>query len=345
MYLTRKQFRNGVFERDGYKCVNCGASADDTPLDAHHLIERRLWSDFGFYIDNGVTVCDPCHIKAEQTVLSCEELRELAGIKETILPDFFYPDTRYDKWGNPILPDGRRLKGDLFFDESVQKILKSGGVLDTFCKYIKYPRSMHLPFSEGVTKDDRVLEDTSYFEGKRVIVTEKMDGENTSLYRDYMHARSIDGVNHPSRNWLKAFHAKMSYNIPEDWRVCGENLYAQHTMTYDDLDSFFYVFSIWNEMNECLSWEDTLEWAELLELDVVPVLYDGIWDEEKIRTLTKDESREGFVVRIADSFPYRDFRKALAKFVCKKFRKTLDENTNFHWRYRPFELNKIKEKK
>jgi len=122
MYLTRKQFRNGVFERDGYKCVNCGASADDTPLDAHHLIERRLWSDFGFYIDNGVTVCDPCHIKAEQTVLSCEELRELAGIKETILPDFFYPDTRYAKWGNPILPDGRRLNGDLFFDESVQKI-------------------------------------------------------------------------------------------------------------------------------------------------------------------------------------------------------------------------------
>lgn len=342
MNWVREKFRRDVFCRDGYKCVICPRTDD---LAAHHIIERRLWGQScGYYLDNGATLCPEHHIEAEQTVLSCEEIREAVGIANTLLPTYLYPDTRYDKWGNVILPDGRRLKGELFFDESVQKILKSGKVLDTFCKYIKYPRSMHLPFSEGVTKDDRVLEDTSFFEGKRVIVTEKMDGENSSLYSDYMHARSIDGVTHPSRNWLKAFHAKMSYNIPEDWRVCGENLYAQHTMTYDDLDSFFYVFSIWNETNECLSWEDTLEWAELLELNVVPVIYDGIWNEKIIRGLTKDDNREGFVVRIADSFSYGDFRKALAKFVCGKFRKQLDENTNFHWRYRPFELNKVKEK-
>jgi len=342
MWLTRKQFREGVFARDDNRCVICGSTER---LDAHHILERRLFGETqGYTLNNGATLCSKHHIEAEQTVLSCEEIREAVGIEEILLPDFFYPDTIYDKWGNIILPDGRRLKGELFFDESVQKILKSAKIIDIFCKYIKYPRSMHLPFSEGVTKDDRVLKDTSYFEGKRIIVTEKMDGENTSCYNDYMHARSIDGVTHPSRNWLKAFHAKMSYNIPEDWRVCGENLYAQHTMTYDDLDSFFYVFSIWNETNECLSWDDTVFWAKLLELNVVPVLYDGIWDEEVIRGFTKDDNREGFVVRIADSFSYGDFRKALAKFVCGKFRKKLDEDTNFHWRYRPFELNKLKEK-
>lgn len=340
MNWARKQFRESIFDRDEHKCVICGCTEN---IDAHHIIERRIWGPSqGYFGHNGATLCQEHHIKAEQTVLSCEEIREAAGILNTMMPEHLYTDTRYDKWANAILPDGRRLKGELFFDESVQKILKSGGVLDTFCKYIKYPRSMHLPFSEGVTKDDRVLDNTSFFKGKRVIVTEKMDGENSSLYTDYMHARSIDGINHPSRNWLKKFHADMSYNIPENWRVCGENLYAQHTMTYDDLDSFFYVFSIWNETNECLSWEDTLEWAGLLELNVVPVLYDGIWDEEKIRSFTKSDTREGFVVRIADSFPYGDFRKALAKFVCGKFRETLDENTNFHWRYRPFELNKIK---
>ncbi len=81
----------------------------------------------------------------------------------------------------------------------------------------------------------------------------------------------------------------------------------------------------------------------LFNLNVVPVIYDGIWDEDKIREFTKDENREGFVVRVADSFSYGDFRKALAKYVCKKFRTELNDNPNFHWRYKPFKLNKLKE--
>ena len=340
--LNRDDFRNGVFDRDGHKCVICGCKEG---LDAHHIIERRLWGDSGgYFLENGATLCPEHHIKAEQTVLSCEEIREAAGIDNIILPEHFYRDIVYDKWGDQILPDGRRLKGELFFDESVQKILKSANILDMFCKYVKYPRTMHLPYSEGITKDDRVLDNTIFFNGKRVIVTEKMDGENSSLYNDYMHARSIDGLNHSSRNWLKNFHSLMSYNIPEGWRICGENLYARHTMEYDNLDSFFYVFSIWNEINECLSWDETVEWSSLLDLKLVPILYDGIWDEDLIKSLTKDDNREGFVVRIADRFSYGDFRKSVAKFVGKKFRKELDENSNFHWRYRPFELNKIKEK-
>jgi hypothetical protein len=342
MNWARETFRKDVFDRDGNKCIICGCTEG---LDAHHIIERRLWgSSCGYFGDNGVTLCSEHHIQAEQTVLSCDELREIAGIKSVMLPEHFYPDTSYDKWGNQILPDGRRLKGELFFDESVQKILKSAGMLDIFCKYVKYPRTLHLPYSEGITKDDRVLKSTSIFRGKRVIVTEKMDGENSSLYNDYMHARSIDGLNHSSRNWLKKFHADMGYNIPEGWRVCGENLYAQHTMEYEELDSFFYLFSIWNEINECLSWDETLEWASLLDLNVVPVLYDGLWNETKIKGFISDDSREGFVVRIADSFSYGDFRNSVAKFVHKKFRQELDENSNFHWRYRPFKLNKIKEK-
>lgn len=36
-----------------------------------------------------------------------------------------------------------------------------------------------------------------------VVITEKMDGENTTLYRDGLHARSLDSRHHPSRNWVK----------------------------------------------------------------------------------------------------------------------------------------------
>ena len=65
---------------------------------------------------------------------------------------------------------------------------------------VKYPRTAHLPWSPGATADDIYQGKLSSFEGKYVVVTEKMDGENTTLYRDYMHARSVDSRFHPSRN-------------------------------------------------------------------------------------------------------------------------------------------------
>lgn len=131
-------------------------------------------------------------------------------------------------------------------------------------KYWKYPRTAHLPWSEGKTSDDKTLKDCSQFEGKRVIVTEKMDGENTSIYKDYIHARSIDGRDHWSRSWVKNLQAKIGYEIPDQWRLCGENLYAKHSIGYKDLSSYFALFSIWNENNECLSWDETKEYADTL---------------------------------------------------------------------------------
>ena len=44
---------------------------------------------------------------------------------------------------------------------------------------------------------------------------------NCTWYNDYMHARSINSDNHPSRNWVKNLWAQKAYNIPEGWRVCG----------------------------------------------------------------------------------------------------------------------------
>jgi hypothetical protein len=49
---------------------------------------------------------------------------------------------------------------------------------------------------------------------------------------------------------------------------------------------------------------------------------------------------EGYVVRIADSFHYGQFRKSVAKFVATKFRKELDASHG-HWRYKALEKNEI----
>src|SRR6185369_15458032 len=156
------------------------------------------------------------------------------------------------------------------WDESVQKILKSGGVLDKFLPHVKYPRTYHLPFSKGRTDDDRALKDCSQFEGKEVVVTIKMDGENTTGYQSgHVHARSIDSDNHPSRSWVKNFLSTCLHELPQNWRLCGENLYAKHSIHYKQLASYFYLFSMWDDRNNCLSWDDTVEWARLLDLSTV----------------------------------------------------------------------------
>lgn len=315
--FTRDQFREGVFSRDGHKCVICRQPA----VDAHHILERRLFSDGGYYLDNGASVCETHHLQAEMTTLTCEELREAIGIKIPVIPPHMYTDTRYDKWGNPILDNGQRIRGELFQDSSVQKILTEGQVLGDFVKYVKYPRTYHLPWSPGITDDDRSLPDTSCFNGKEVVVTVKMDGENTTMYNDYIHARAVNANNHPSRDWVKSLHGKIQGDIPDGWRLCGENLYAEHSIHYKDLLAYFMLFSVWDDKNICLSWDDTIFWAELFELKTVPVLYKGIWDEEKIRRLftpkLDDNECEGYVVRLANSFPYSEFRKSAAKYVRK----------------------------
>lgn len=334
--LTRDDFKEKVFSRDNHTCVFC----DLPPQDAHHILERRLWPDGGYYLENGASVCAEHHIKCEQTVISVEEIREAAGITKKIVPPHFYDDHVYDKWGNPVLEGNRRGRGELFNDESVQKVLGQGGVLELFTPYVKYPRTNHLPWSPGVNDDDRVLGSLSHFEGKRVIVTEKMDGENTTFYDDHIHARSIDSRGGEDRAWVKQFWATIAYEIPELWRICGENLWAEHSIHYDNLKSYFYGFSIWNEKNECLSWDETLEWFELFNITPVPVLYDGIWDEKKIRATEKDlkwESNEGYVVRLAESFTYGQFKNSIVKFVRKGH-----VQTTKHWRQgRAFTPNEI----
>ena len=173
--LTRDEFREGVFKRDNHQCVICKEPAKD----AHHIMERRLFHDGGYYLDNGASLCHTHHLQAEMTLISTNELREAIGIQKVILPEHLYDDQEYDKWGNILQQNGTRLKGELFFDESVQKILEQGNVLDLFTDKVKYPRTHHLPWSEGMHDDDRMLSSTKVFENQRVIVTEKMDGENT----------------------------------------------------------------------------------------------------------------------------------------------------------------------
>lgn len=166
-----------------------------------------------------------------------------------------------------------------------------------------------------------------------------MDGENATLYNDGFHAKSIDSPHHPSRDWLARYHAEMGYNIPEGWRVCGENLYARHSLFYKDLPTYFMGFSVWNERNRALSWDDTVEMLELLDIHCVKVVYRGIFDEAVLRRLAAELNLavdEGLVMRVAEEFAYEDFGKCVAKWVRADHVQTED-----HWMHQAVVANKL----
>lgn len=75
--LIRSKFREAVFRRDGYKCRVCkkpgkDRQTDHSPhkspivnLDAHHICDRHIMPNGGYVLENGISLCDDCHMKAE----------------------------------------------------------------------------------------------------------------------------------------------------------------------------------------------------------------------------------------------------------------------------------------
>lgn len=334
--LTRDEFRNGVFKRDSHKCVVCQKDAKDS----HHLMERRLFENGGYYLNNGCSLCEDCHIQAEQTLISPRDLYDKLGIKDRVLPDDLYEEFEYTKWGDIQLPNGTRLKGPLFFDESVQKILASANVLKLYSDKIKYPRTFHLPWSESKTDDDRTLSNINHFVNKEVVVTLKMDGEQSHIYSDgYFHARSIDAPPHHTQSYVRNLASRVGFELPTGWRLSGENLYAKHSIKYNDLEDYFLMFALWDERNICLDWDTVTQWAELLNLKTPQVIYRGVFDEKAVKDsfLPFKLNHEGYILRLAGSYPYSASKYSIAKFVRKNH-----VQTSNHWKYERIERNELK---
>jgi hypothetical protein len=203
----------------------------------------------------------------------------------------------------------------------------------------KYGRTFHFPFSEGIGNDDKIIKSFDAFQNEEVVITIKKDGENTSIYPNTFHARSIDSRHHPSRDWIASFAASIGYKIPENCRICGENVFAKHSIEYNDLESYFYGFSFWED-KKCLSWDDTLFFFK--EIGIVPVkeIYRGGFDLTKIKKLTHNidtNKDEGFVCRLTKSFDYDDFSNCVVKWVRKNH-----VQTESHWMHSNIITNKLK---
>lgn len=216
--------------------------------------------------------------------------------------------------------------------------------------WVKYPRTLHLPNSPGVNSDDKVLSDLSCLEGKAFSLSVKMDGENTTMYRDGLHARSLDSRHHPSRNWVKNLWAQVAHKIPLGWRICGENLYAVHSIAYKDLESYFQVFSVWDDQNVCLSVEETRHICAYLGLTMIDDYADTPvgdspkdilkWATHFAEKHVREWGEEGIVIRNAGRFHYNTFQENVFKYVREGHVQT-DE----HWRHQKIVPNQLREGK
>lgn len=208
----------------------------------------------------------------------------------------------------------------------------------------KYPSTPHLRNSQSVSSDDSLVSNAGLSRlqsGAELVVTEKMDGGNVSLYRDDFHARSLDARSQPWDARSKAEWAAIRNLIPADVRLSGESLSARRSVAYDDLPGATLIFGAWCS-EFALPWSEVEDLASALNLPTVPVLYRGTDFREACSAWSNsgrtEETSEGFVVRLASGFHRTEFACSLAKWVrANHVRTTAD------WRSRnDYELNTIK---
>lgn len=198
----------------------------------------------------------------------------------------------------------------------------------------KYPRTYHFPFSLGATSDDRTLQNWQAILAHPLIITEKLDGENTCLKTSGVYARSHAA---PTRNaWAKNMWTiwERLKNDLGDLQVFGENLYGIHSIEYQELYHHFYIFGI-RDNDTWLSWEEVIFYAQLMDLPTVPVRQIGHFSAKQLPIFIEEEMLkgsqligdcEGFVVRNAQSFANDTFYQNVLKYVRKNHVKT-----NEHW--------------
>jgi len=62
-HLNRSQlgtWSKDVKKKDNKRCVYCGST---NKLHAHHILAKSKHPEWALFIDNGITLCEPCHIQ------------------------------------------------------------------------------------------------------------------------------------------------------------------------------------------------------------------------------------------------------------------------------------------
>jgi hypothetical protein len=197
--------------------------------------------------------------------------------------------------------------------------------------------------------------------GVPIVLTEKVDGSNTSLEADGCYARTHAGApTHKSFDMLKVLHAGLKWQLQNGMQYFGEWCYAKHSIEYNELPGYFLMFGIrvlegtmiptvFHPMDYSLwvSWDRVEKQAEELGLPTVPVLFKGTVSSEKelqelVESFMNQPSacggiREGVVARVARAFQDEDFSSCVMKCV-----RANHVQTSEHWKDQEIIKNKLK---
>ena len=206
----------------------------------------------------------------------------------------------------------------------------------------KYNRTYHLPWSPGATSDDKISTDVENLVGTEIVITEKLDGENTGMTDKGVYARSHAAfTTSPWSREVRLLHKmKVEDQLGEGVFLFGENMEGVHSIEYTKLDSYFYIFGI-RDNNIWIPWQQVEEYSYLLDIPTVPVLFKGVVNSVKeLKSLVDDlvskQSElggeiEGVVVRSAGMFHNDDFAENVMKWVRKDHVQT-DEHWTRNWK-------------
>ncbi len=212
----------------------------------------------------------------------------------------------------------------------------------------KYNRTFHFPWSPGATNDDKIAASVSGLVKVPIVITEKMDGSNTSLETAGCFARTHSGPpSHASFDGLKALHASIKYKIPEGIQLFGEWCFARHSINYNELPGYFMLFNVRAlDANAWYSWDMVELWASEIEVPTVPVLFKGSVSSEKelqelVESFMNQSSacggiREGVVVRVQGEFSDDSFSNCVMKCVRANHVQTTE-----HWKEQEIIKNKL----
>ena len=205
---------------------------------------------------------------------------------------------------------------------------------------MRYPRTPYLPWSPG-GESGRLVIDPQDLANRKIVVTEKLDGQNTLLLNGKARTRSLHGQSAPWLAMVRKHHAWKTLEFP-DVEFYGEDLYGVHAVEYWPVreEETFRLFAV-RENGVWLSWDEVTRWGEKLEVRTVPLDLRSVLSESELREYTTlrttgpsalGPEREGCVVRLADSFTDAYFARSIAKSVRPRHVQPDSEHWTRNWR-------------
>ena len=95
----------------------------------------------------------------------------------------------------------------------------------------KYPRTPYWPGSPSVPAGENTVSDPKLFLDLDLVITEKLDGQNTLLHRGAVYGRS---VSEPSRQkWTAMVKKRHAWKLAQSpAHLYGEDIYGVHSIEY-----------------------------------------------------------------------------------------------------------------